>query len=132
MVEFVQAEGTAWTQSYQDSKIRVLYLDNFDWIYYEPENMPPWVQKQIMRYASFDLIMNNENSQKAHLEQTKLIASVAAEKCVIHFDDTRLVPTHENTPRHFDGKGGTAVPWLVSQGWRVLYGDNSNIACANF
>jgi hypothetical protein len=108
------------------------YLDNFDWIYYAPDDMPPWVQKQIMRYASFDLIMNNENSQAAHLEQTKLIASIAAERCVIHFDDTRLVPAYENIPRHFDGKGGTAVPWLVSQGWRVLYGDNSNIACANF
>ena len=108
------------------------YLDNFDWIYRESDIELPWVQEQIMQYARFDLLMNNENSQKAHLEQTKLIATIAAEHCVIHFDDTRLIPAYENTPRHFDGKGGTAVPWLVTQGWRVIYGDNSNIACANF
>ena len=36
-----------------------------------------------------------------------------AEKCIIQFDDT-----------HFDqkwvGKGATAVPWLLAQGWYVL------------
>lgn len=110
------------------------YLDNFDWIYYAPEDQPVWLQKQIMRYAQFDLIMNNENSQRAHLVQTQLIASIAADRCVIHFDDTRVVRAdqEQGIPRSYDGKGGTAVPWLLTQGWRVIHGDNSNVACANF
>jgi len=108
------------------------YLDNFDWIHDPNSELPDWIKHQVEHYKKFDLVMNNENSQRAHLKQAQLIADMAADYCVIHFDDTRLVPAYEDIPRHFDGKGGTAVPWLVSQGWKVLYEDNSNIACANF
>jgi hypothetical protein len=107
-------------------KICWAYLDNFDWNYYEGEP-PMYVQRQIARYQEFGLVMNNANSQQAHLDQAKLVAAAAAERCVIHFDDTR---TWDGVA--FDGKGGTAVPWLLSQGWHLLHQSTSNIACCNF
>lgn len=86
-----------------------------------------YVQRQIARYQEFGLVMNNANSQQAHLDQAKLIAEVAADRCVIHFDDTRTWDA-----KTFDGKGGTAVPWLLAQGWRLLHHSTADVACCNF
>jgi len=93
--------------------IAFAYLDNFDLIRPGTENSIPIIE-QIEKYKKdFNLEMHNDNCYKAHLEQTKKIVEKCAEKCIIQFDDT-----------HFDqkwiGKGATAVPWLLGQGWHVL------------
>lgn len=108
-------------------KICWAYLDNFDWCYHPGADQPMYVQRQINRYLEFGLAMNNQNSQLAHLTQAQLVTQIAADRCVIHFDDTR---TWDG--KTFDGKGGTAVPWLLDQGWRLLYQSTSDIACCNF
>jgi len=110
-------------------KVCWAYLDNFDWIYYEKGDIPSWIQSQILHYSKFNLEMNNKNSQAAHLLQTQLITKIAAPKCVIHFDDTRKESGSET---EYFGKGGTAVPWLLEQGWKIVYSGNSDVACGNF
>ena len=109
-----------------DEKICFAYLDGFDWTWEQPPHrgdyIPPYIPKQIARYKEYGLEMNNENSQQSHLILTKAVAKHAAKKCVILFDDTFVVNAdgergHGRDENWFSGKGGTAVPWLVEQGW---------------
>lgn len=111
-----------------NEQIAYAYLDNFDWIFVP---IPPWVESQIRRYREFDLVLNNENSQLAHYNQTKLIVEHAADRCIIQFDDTFVV-RDEKEQTIYSGKGGTAVPYLVSLGWRVVYRESNSVALANW
>lgn len=94
-------------------KVRFAYLDNFDWIWKACEGAA-WIQDQIEGYAAMGLTMNNANSQEAHLRQSELLLPYFAVGAVILFDDTWQRPDRE-----FDGKGGTAVPFLLRQGFQL-------------
>lgn len=86
------------------------YLDNFDWIWkgFEEES---FIIKQVKDYKKRGVELNNTNSQKAHLRQSELINDFTFEGALILFDDTW--PTGDG----YDGKGGTAVPYLLENGW---------------
>lgn len=101
----------------KEEKICFAYLDGFDWIYDEPDGwIPDWIPDQIEYYSRYGLEMNNENSQLSHLTLTKAVAEHAAEKCVIVFDDT-FYDYFTGDP---GGKGGTAIYWLLEQGWHDI------------
>lgn len=108
-----------------NEKICYAYLDNFDYNY-SPHDPPWWVQEQIKRYATYGIEMTNENSAKAHLEQAQLIVKYAAEKCIIHIDDTFL------NGDKWIGKGATAVPWLIDNNWKIIYTFLNTVALSNF
>lgn len=111
--------GEQWLRDVFPTKkerISFAYLDNFDWTF-ETFKTEPWLLKQIADYASAGIVMNNANSMAAHLEQTQLLEPFAANNCAILFDDTWRLPDGPWT-----GKGGTAIPWLLSRGWRILEG----------
>ncbi len=95
-------------------KVSFAYLDNFDWTF-ETFKRESWLLQQIADYASAGIVMNNANSMAVHLEQTQLLEPFAAADCAVLFDDTWQTPDGPWT-----GKGGTAIPWLLSRGWRVL------------
>lgn len=89
-------------------KIAFAYLDNFDWI------MEGGGTFKI--YEKEGMIANNENSQKAHLDQAIRVVKHAADSCLILFDDTWQAADGSIT-----GKGGTAVPYLLEQGFSLLH-----------
>lgn len=95
-------------------RVSFAYLDNFDWTFESFKN-EPWLLEQAAVYAKAGVVMNNDNSMAAHLEQTQLLEPFADKNCAILFDDTWRLPDGPWT-----GKGGTAVPWLLGRGWRVL------------
>jgi hypothetical protein len=106
-------------------KICYAYLDNFDFDY-SPENPMPWIAEQKKRYAEYNLTMNNQNSKLAHLNQTKALLPFCADKCIIHLDDTWY------TGVEWEGKGGTAVPYLLEHKWQIVYTYTNTVALANF
>jgi hypothetical protein len=109
-----------------NEKICYAYLDNFDFNY-DPDNEQPWINEQVNRYAEYGISMNNENSKLAHLTQTKLLLPHCAKKCIIHLDDTFY------NGYNWNGKGGTAVPFLLEQNWKLVYNNYATtVALANF
>ena len=95
-------------------KISFAYLDNFDYIFPEIEGRN-FIRKQIEQYKEYGVQMNNDNSKLAHLNQAKLIDKYAADACFILFDDTYIDHTGE-----YSGKGGTAIMWLLENGWKIM------------
>lgn len=118
----------------KESKIGAAYLDNFDFCY------PNLVGSQLISdqsslYDQYGIKLNNDNSKLAHLNQTKkIIENYIDGFCLLMFDDTYI-----NTPERitsyrkskmtkkeqllkldYDGKGGTAVPYLLNKGWKPV------------
>jgi len=120
LVEFVQAEGTQWTVKYQDSKIRVLYLDNFDWDW-RTDRQQQMIQNQVQWYQQQGLVMNNINSQTAHITQMVNLLPHMTDRCVVCVDDT-----YEYNGV-FIGKGGAVVPYLIGQGFGILAAENYGV-----
>lgn len=115
--EFLQSVFPALNE-----KVCYAYLDNFDWNY--DTRTEQFEQKN--QYAKYGIVMNNENSQLAHLTQTQLLLPHCAKKCIIHLDDT-----YHTTK--WEGKGGTAVPFLLEHNWKIVYNNRMNtVALANF
>ena len=120
LTEFVQAEGTQWTAKYQGSKIRVLYLDNFDWDW-RTDRQQQMIQNQVQWYQQQGLVMNNINSQTAHVTQMVNLLPHMTDRCVVCVDDT-----YEYNGV-FIGKGGAVVPYLLGQGFGVLAAENYGV-----
>ena len=117
--------GEQFLRDHLKEKICYAYLDNFDYIY-DPNNLPWWVEGQIKRYSELGVEMNNTNSQHAHLLQATLCNIIAQDRCVIQLDDTW------KTKETWTGKGGTAVPYLIDQGWKAVYTNERSVALINF
>lgn len=62
--------------------------------------------------------MNNETSKRVHLQQTKLAESYMHPQGIILCDDTF------KRGDEWDGKCAYAVPYLLSNGWRILESDS--------
>lgn len=92
-----------------------LYLDNFDWDWH-PENPEPFVLEQQARYKELGLVMNNINSQRAHLEQMISALPYMAEQSLVVLDDT----WYNKWWGHFSGKSGAVVPLLLANGYTIL------------
>jgi hypothetical protein len=97
-----------------DKKITFAYLDNFDWLWEGSESDSFYGPARVL-YQSYGIEMNNKNSQLAHLEQAKLVNKFSSENCHILLDDT-----YENTAGDYNGKGGMAVPYLLSKNWNII------------
>lgn len=95
--------------------ISFLYLDNFDWDWH-PENSEDFVVEQQVRYQELGLVMNNVNSQIAHLEQMIYALPAMAERSIVVLDDT----WYNKHWGHFSGKGGAVVPYLLANGYSIL------------
>jgi hypothetical protein len=120
LTEFVQAEGTQWTAKYQGSKIRALYLDNFDWDW-RTDRQQQMIQTQVQWYQQQGLVMNNINSQTAHVTQMVNLLPHMTDRCVVCVDDT-----YEYNGV-FIGKGGAVVPYLLGQGFGILAAENYGV-----
>jgi cephalosporin hydroxylase len=113
ITEIVQDDGTKWSARYQGPRIRVLYLDNFDWDW-RTDQQQIRIQNQVQWYANQGIVMNNLNCQVAHLSQMMNLMPHMSDQCVICVDDT-----YEHNGVYL-GKGGAVIPYLLSQGFSML------------
>lgn len=97
--------------------ISIVYLDNFDWNWH-PMSTEDWTLDQIKEYKDkYNIEMTNVMSQSTHLAQAILIEQRVTENSIICIDDTWF----DRGWDIYNGKGGAAVPYLISKGYRVLY-----------
>jgi hypothetical protein len=107
----IKSDGAEWLEAFEGT-IGFAYLDNFDYIF-EHIAGKEWVQRQIENYAKRGVTMNNENSERAHLEQAKHIARLSRIGTVVIFDDTWF-------DNGYHGKGAKAVPYLLGKGFQLV------------
>jgi hypothetical protein len=112
-INFYNIKGEDFLDKYTDLKFSIVLLDNFDWDWWGQENAPGFLKKQKDLYRfKFQLDMTNINSQLAHLVQAIKLTNMLAKQCVIACDDTFV-----NSNQTYDGKGGAAVPYLLTLGF---------------
>ena len=129
----VHESGSSWCREVLPllgKKIKVLYLDNFDWIADSwTQNPPDFLVNQIEEYASRGVSMNNANSQQEHLLQAKYCLPFMDEESIIIVDDTY----YDLATETWGGKCGLVMPWLEQHGYE-LQGDPvfGKWACRNY
>lgn len=110
--------GHEWCKDFLPTlgkQIKVLYLDNFDWI--DPNNLQyQWQQDQIVSYADRGVTLNNENSQEEHRLQTLYCLPYMAAQSIILIDDSYQ---DVNSPSGWGGKCGTAIPLMLAAGYAI-------------
>lgn len=105
----IKSDGADWLRSF-NNPIKYAYLDNFDYIFKDVEK-EWWIKDQVEHYKKLGVEMTNENSEKAHLEQARLIHDLSVYNALIVIDDTW---------GSYEGKGARAVPFLLKNGWRII------------
>jgi hypothetical protein len=111
----VCARGEDFLATFPGKPIVFAYLDNFDWTYAGVERVPK-VIRQAEHYRTVHMIeRTNTNSQIAHLQQARALLNCIHTTAFVLFDDTWLTLEGGH-----DGKGGTAVPFLLENGFRVM------------
>ena len=109
--------GSKWCQEELpklNRKIKVLYLDNFDWNWFEdkPES-PEWITEQIEKYAKRGVVMNNANSQLEHKLQLEACLPYMDQESVVIMDDTFM------RNGNWSGKGGQCIEVLQQAGYII-------------
>lgn len=103
-----------------DTPIGFAWLDGHDWPYeHAPAGM--WTA-QAREYHARNQAYSREASRESHLAVAQLIAPHVVSGGLVVFDDTwRLPSVLDPTPGPgWNGKGGTAVPYLLENGFEVL------------
>ena len=110
----VTSSGSDWCKHILpglNKKIKVLYLDNFDWIW-NSSSIDPHIQLQINAYKSRGVVMNNQNCQEEHRLQVEYCLPYLDEQSVVIMDDTFYNSS-------WDGKCATAIPLLLQNGFKI-------------
>lgn len=113
----VTSSGSDWCKNSLpdlNKKIKVLYLDNFDWIW-DPNIIHPYIQEQINRYSTRGVTMNNTNCQEEHRLQLEYCLPYLDKQSVVIMDDT----FYNNNS--WNGKCATAIPLLLKAGF-IMHG----------
>ena len=117
--------GSEWCKNILpglNKKIKVLYLDNFDWIW-NLDKQPDYVGKLIESYLQRGVIMNNKNSQEEHRLQSLYLLPYMDDESVVIFDDTwncKATNTCEKgSENEYEGKGGTSISMFINDGFTI-------------
>jgi hypothetical protein len=106
--------------------IRFAWLDGHDWPYEGPQYPPGCWDEQERQYRARGQDYSQEASRASHLRIAELIASYVALGGVVAFDDTWRTDTG------WDGKGGTAVPYLLGRDYRLLRSGDELVSLRRF
>lgn len=120
----IAASGSQWAETVLPTlakKIKVLYLDNYDWC-----NPGPFADVVTARYATRSVAWSNLGSQIEHTAQMINCLPHMAKQSLIICDDTPLVE-HSGT---YTGKCGTVVPLLLSFDYQIVYSENNGVILA--
>jgi hypothetical protein len=110
---FTQTTGENFLNTF-NKKICYAYLDNYDYNSWEDKPKDTWEDWVIEMVNEYDN-HSNAKCEQVHLQQAQMIDNLAADKCIIQFDDT-----YGNLDEFLLGKGATAVPWLIENGWHTV------------
>lgn len=91
-----------------DGVIDVIYLDAFDFYHNSHSEKRKSKYRDIMGTE-----ITNENSHKMHLECSIEISKKSKQGTIVCFDDVLNGKT-------FDGKGKTAIPYLLDNGFEII------------
>lgn len=96
-------------------KAGIVYMDGFDWIWKGMDDRD-FIIAQKATYNKLGMELGNEASQESHLRISRALVDFnqVAKGGLILFDDTWC------TGADYDGKGGKAVPHLLSNGYEVV------------
>jgi hypothetical protein len=119
-------------------QIACVYMDGFDYIPPDDSIKHDWMQQMIADYKAKNpndpsKWLTNQNSARHHLDRTELLLPLMSSRSIFIFDDT-FVPSQlehvgwfknaydPESPEYdsWQGKGATAVPYLIGKGWRVF------------
>jgi hypothetical protein len=125
---FVIAEsGSHWAHNdlpKLNKKIKVLYLDNYDWL--GPiNNLLPHEQEQVAEYQNRGIEMSNLNCQTEHLHQMVGCLPFMSNESIIICDDT----PYQDHSGIYIGKNGAVIPYLLSYGYKIVFGRGHNRTC---
>jgi hypothetical protein len=123
----VAKSGSIWTHtelSKLKKKIKVLYLDNYDWIS-SMNNINSHEQRLIDEYAKRGVTMTNLDCQREHLYQMIGCLPYMEDESLIICDDT---PYNDSAGVYF-GKNGAVVPYLLNFGYEIVFGRGHNRNC---
>ena len=110
----VHARGEEFLSDFT-RRIGFVYLDNLDWQYENPGDAAMNTFKgQREFYAARGVEMSNLRSQGAHVDQAVHLDRLMPTGVIV-IDDTWQRPNG-----CFDGKGGAAIPFLISRGWKLI------------
>lgn len=112
----VFSSGSQWCRTVLprlDKTIKVLYLDNFDWIW-DTENLADHNLSQIRHYAARGVDMNNAACQEEHRQQVEYCLPYFDQQAVVIMDDTFY------SNNQWDGKCATAIPLLLENGFEIV------------
>jgi hypothetical protein len=125
-INWVVAEsGSTWCKNVLpilNKTIKVLYLDNFDWIW-DSNNVASYCQTQIDNYAARGVVMNNQNCQEEHRLQLEYCLPYLDKQSVVIMDDT----FYNNGT--WDGKCATAIPVLLANGFTMHGSEYATRGC---
>jgi hypothetical protein len=125
-INWIVAElGSIWCRDILpglNKTIKVLYLDNFDWVW-DSNNVDPHIQNQIEKYARRGVVMNNQNCQEEHRLQLEYCLPCLDKQSVVIMDDT----FYNNGI--WDGKCATAVPLLLENGFELHSSEYATRGC---
>jgi hypothetical protein len=136
-VKLIHARGEDFLASLHqqkpDTRVSLVYLDNFDWDYWvggEEESFVPAQKEHYLKTMGVE--MNNINSQTTHLAQAMRLMSMMSDNSIIICDDTWYHPREGI----FIGKCSGVIPFLLLQGYQFLHNDgyrqNSGVILGRF
>ena len=133
--ERVHFHNQDWKQGFAEltAPIAFAHLDAFDYIPPGLEDSQ-MIKRQKPLYKARGIELTNANSEAFHLELAQWVHERAADRCLILFDDTYKIEETQTFKQHivqgrrkghtyedgWFGKGRTAIPWLETQGWKML------------
>ena len=125
-INWIVAEsGSVWCRDILpglNKTIKVLYLDNFDWIW-DLDNLDPHIQNQIKQYANRGVVMNRQNCQEEHRLQLEYCLPYLDKQAVVIMDDT----SYNNGI--WAGKCATAIPLLLENGFKIHNNEYATRGC---
>jgi hypothetical protein len=124
----ITSAGSTWAHEELpklNKKIKVLYLDNYDWL--GPMNsLLPHELCQVEEYKSRGVDINNLDCQREHLHQMVGCLPFMDDESLIICDDT---PFQQHSGIYI-GKNGAVIPYLLSYGYKIVFGNGHNMQCA--
>jgi hypothetical protein len=114
-------DGATWAKEVLptlNKKIKVLYLDNYDWS--NPGLNADRIKEQ---YIKYNIQWSNLGSQVEHLKQMINCLPYMAEQSLIICDDTPYV----ESAGIYIGKSGAVVPFLLIHNYKIVYSGNNGV-----